>query len=167
MSHGRRVAPLDRHFIVTAFVFPKNETNAHRRLALRLGIQWMVRRFVESGAQECQADPRIKQRSRSRRPLKSYSFLRCGAERSCHGPHGTKYEEGRGDAVFARTARSWYRRQASRLPAAGGACMHGMLAHHTVLTCVLASCARRRWKGNGAHIQWNSMTIHVVGSCIG
>ena len=133
----------------------------------RTGHKGRSKNKKQRGAQECQADPRIKQRSRSRRPLKSYSFLRCGAERSCHGPHGTKYEEGRGDAVFARAARSWYRRQASRLPAAGGACMHGMLAHHTVLTCVLASCARRRWKGNGAHIQWNSMTIHVVGSCIG
>ena len=53
------------------------------------------------------------------------------------------------------------------LPVAGGACTHGMLAHHTVLTCVLASCARRRWKGSGAHIQWISLTVHVVGSCIG
>ena len=53
------------------------------------------------------------------------------------------------------------------LPAAEGACTHAMLAHHTVLTCVLASCARRRWKGSGAHIQWISLTVHVVGSCIG
>ena len=53
------------------------------------------------------------------------------------------------------------------LPAAEGACTHDMLAHHTVLTCVLASCARRRWKGSAAHIQWISLTVHVVGSCIG
>ena len=53
------------------------------------------------------------------------------------------------------------------LPAAEGACTHDMLAHHTVLTCVLASCARRRWKGSGAHIQWISLTVHAVGSCIG
>ena len=53
------------------------------------------------------------------------------------------------------------------LPAAEGACTHGMLEHHTVLTCVLASCARRRWKGSGAHIQWIPLTVHAVGSCIG
>ena len=51
------------------------------------------------------------------------------------------------------------------LPAAEGACTHAMLAHHTVLTCVLTSCARRRWKGSGAHIQWISMIGHVVARC--
>ena len=53
------------------------------------------------------------------------------------------------------------------IPAAEGACTHAMLAHHTVLTCVLTSCARRRWKGSAAHIQWISLTVHAVGSCIG
>ena len=51
------------------------------------------------------------------------------------------------------------------IPAAEGACTHDMLAHHTVLTCVLTSCARRRWKGSGAHIQWISMIGHVVARC--
>ena len=51
------------------------------------------------------------------------------------------------------------------IPAAEGACTHDMLAHHTVLTCVLTSCARRRWKGSGAHIQWISMIGHAVARC--
>ena len=51
------------------------------------------------------------------------------------------------------------------IPAAEGACTHAMLAHHTVLTCVLASCARRRWKGSGAHTKWISMTGQVVARC--
>ena len=53
------------------------------------------------------------------------------------------------------------------LQVAEGACTHAMLAHHTVLTCVLTSCARRRWKGSAAHIRWISLTVHAVGSCIG
>ena len=61
---------------------------------------------------------------------------------------------------------TWLVPQAS-IPAAEGACTHAMLAHHTVLTCVLASCARRRWKGSGADIQWIPLTVHAVGSCIG
>ena len=52
------------------------------------------------------------------------------------------------------------------IPAAEGACTHAMLAHHTVLTCVLTSCARRRWKGSAAHIQWISLTVQVVVSWI-
>ena len=59
---------------------------------------------------------------------------------------------------------TWLVPQAS-IPAAGGVCTHAMLAHHTVLTCVLTSCARRRWKGSGAHIQWISMIGHVVARC--
>ena len=51
------------------------------------------------------------------------------------------------------------------LPVAGGTCTHGMLAHHTVLTCVLASCSCRLWKGSGAHIHWISMTGQVLASC--
>ena len=46
-----------------------------------------------------------------------------------------------------------------------GACKHGMLTHHTALTCVVASCARRRWKGSGAHTEWMSMTGQVVARC--
>ena len=61
---------------------------------------------------------------------------------------------------------TWLVPQAS-IPAAGGVCTHAMLAHHTVLTCVLTSCARRRWKGSGADIQWIPLTVHAVGSCIG
>ena len=51
------------------------------------------------------------------------------------------------------------------LPAAEGACTHGMLEHHTVLTCVLASCAHRRWKVSGALTKWISMTVQVVARC--
>ena len=76
---------------------------------------------------------------------------------------------GRSGGLFACAARGWCRRQASRplKSTAEGACTHAMLAHHTVLTCVLTSCARRRWKGSAAHIQWISLTVHAVGSCIG
>ena len=59
---------------------------------------------------------------------------------------------------------TWLVPQAS-IPAAGGVCTHAMLAHHTALTCMLTSCARRRWKGSGAHIQWISMIGHVVARC--
>ena len=37
--------------------------------------------------------------------------------------------------------------------------------NHTALTCVVASCARRRWKGSGAHTEWISMTGQVVARC--
>ena len=73
--------------------------------------------LVESGTQECRTNPRFKERSRSHRPLKSCSFLRCGAERSCQDPHGTKLQGARDDARFAWDECACHRRSARDRPA--------------------------------------------------